>query len=159
MNDEFLKKLRVQHSGKLNQFNGLLERVQRDGIEPFIAKVEECRANLSKAEAELRAVCGLVGIPTEDGVAPSSVEQAKSEKSGNRGNIPSEQVLVAVTGTLSAEANKSFSFRELKEKTKFSRAQIAKAVKELVKEGKATEKTDTTSKAPGMKPKLFTWKG
>jgi len=159
MEDDYLNKLRALSSGKHHQLNDLIEQVKREGIEPFIVNVEQCKSNLLKAETDLKAVCLLLCIPIEGDVAASSGEQPKPKKSGDRGNIKSEQVLEAVTATLSAESHKNFNFKELMVKTELSRAQIAKAAKELVKQGKATETTDTSSKAPGLKPKLYTWKG
>jgi hypothetical protein len=158
MNEQFLQKLRNQHSTRLNQVNDLLERYQREGIEPFIANGEKCRADLAKAEADLRAVCALVGIPTDDEPAASSVHKAESGKTSDRKNTPTEEVKEAISGVLSTET-KSFTIRELMEKTNYSRAQVVRAADGLVKDGKITEATDTSSKAPGLPPKLFTWKG
>lgn len=164
MNEQFLQKLRSQHTEKRNQVSELLVRYQNEGIEPFIAKLEECRTNLTKAEADLKSVCALVGIPLDGfpdvpaGFGSSPADgQTKPQGTGDRKNIPNEQVQEAISKVLSAETT-SFTLKELMMKTSFSRQQVGKAAKVLVEQGKVTETTETSSKSPGLPPKLYTWK-
>jgi hypothetical protein len=135
-----------------------LNRFQNEGISPFIDNVEKCRANLLKAEADLRAICALVGIPTEDGASSSLDEKPESEGADKRTNVRSEDVLHAVAEILAAEVRNSFTLGQLMDKTTYSRAQVRKATKELVGQGKVSETEDTAAKSPGLKPKLYTWK-
>jgi hypothetical protein len=158
MENSDLNKLRALYSGKIHQLNELIERVRLEGIEPFIANVEQCRSNLVKAEADLKAVCALVGIGTEGDVAAFSVEQAESKKPGSGGYIPSERILAAVSAILSAEPHKSFSLGELEAKTSFTNVQVRKEVKKLVKDGKVAEATDPNAKRRGFPTKIYTWK-